>query len=169
MARGINKVILIGNVGQDPEIRFTQAGTPVGNINLATSDTWTDKQSGQKQERTEWHRLIVFRRLAEVAQQYVRKGSKIYVEGRLQTRKWQDQSGQDRYVTEIIVNDLQMLDSRQGQPQGSAQPQQQPSQNGYFDQQRQYQQQQAAPPNPPGGDDFDDEIPFAPMHPLMGG
>ncbi|WP_275288825.1 single-stranded DNA-binding protein [Halomonas elongata] len=169
MARGINKVILIGNVGQDPEVRFTQGGTPVANIGLATSETWTDKNSGQKQEKTEWHRLILFRKLAEIAQQYVRKGSKLYVEGRLQTRKWQDQSGQDRYVTEIIVNDLQMLDSRQGQPQGSAQPQQQHSQSGYFDQQRQYQQQQAAPPNPPGGGDFDDEIPFAPMHPLMGG
>ncbi|SEM97241.1 single-stranded DNA-binding protein [Halomonas caseinilytica] len=169
MARGINKVILIGNVGQDPEVRFTQAGTPVANIGLATSESWTDKNSGQKQEKTEWHRLILFRKLAEIAQQYVRKGSKLYVEGRLQTRKWQDQSGQDRYVTEIIVNDLQMLDSRQGQPQGSAQPQPQHSQSGYFDQQRQYQQQQAAPPNPPGGDDFDDEIPFAPMHPLMGG
>ncbi|MFM9270172.1 single-stranded DNA-binding protein [Halomonas elongata] len=158
MVRGINKVILIGNVGQDPEIRFTQGGTPVANIGLATSETWTDKNSGQKQEKTEWHRLILFRKLAEIAQQYVRKGSKLYVEGRLQTRKWQDQSGQDRYVTEIIVNDLQMLDSRQGQPQGNAQAQQQPSQNGYFDQQRQYQQQSTQGSPSPGS--FDDEIPF---------
>ncbi|MDL4862083.1 single-stranded DNA-binding protein [Halomonas elongata] len=166
MARGINKVILIGNVGQDPEIRFTQSGTPVGNINLATSDTWTDKQSGQKQERTEWHRLIVFRRLAEVAQQYVRKGSKIYVEGRLQTRKWQDQSGQDRYVTEIIVNDLQMLDSRQGGQQQGAPAGQPGNPGGSYPQGGTMggQPQGGANPGAPntgGFDDFDDEtIPF---------
>ena len=102
MARGINKVILIGNLGQDPEVRFTPSGTAVANLNLATSDTWNDRQTGQRQERTEWHRVVLFNKLAEVAQQYVKKGSKVYIEGRLQTRKWQDQNGQDRYSTEIV-------------------------------------------------------------------
>ena len=128
MARGINKVILIGNLGQDPEVRFTPSGTAVANLNLATSDTWMDKQSGQRQERTEWHRIVLFNKTAEIAQQYLKKGSKVYIEGRLQTRKWQDQNGQDRYSTEIVANDMQMLDSggQQGQaPQGgySNQPQ----------------------------------------------
>ncbi|MCM2132171.1 single-stranded DNA-binding protein [Larsenimonas rhizosphaerae] len=115
MARGINKVILIGNLGQDPEVRFTPSGTAVANLNLATSDTWNDRQTGQRQERTEWHRVVLFNKLAEVAQQYVKKGSKVYIEGRLQTRKWQDQNGQDRYSTEIVANDMQMLDGRGGQ------------------------------------------------------
>ncbi|ERS83477.1 MULTISPECIES: single-stranded DNA-binding protein [unclassified Halomonas] len=114
MARGVNKVILIGNLGQDPEVRFTPSGTAVANVNLATTDTWMDRQSGQRQERTEWHRLVMFNKTAEIAQQYLKKGSKIYVEGRLQTRKWQGQDGQDRYTTEIVVNDMQMLDSRGG-------------------------------------------------------
>ncbi|MBB3191706.1 single-stranded DNA-binding protein [Halomonas cerina] len=114
MARGVNKVILIGNLGQDPEVRFTPSGTAVANLNLATTDTWTDRQSGQRQERTEWHRVVMFNKLAEIAQQYLKKGSKLYVEGRLQTRKWQDQNGQDRYSTEIVANDMQMLDSRGG-------------------------------------------------------
>lgn len=114
MARGINKVILIGNLGQDPEVRFTPSGTAVANLNLATTDTWMDRQSGQRQERTEWHRLVLFNKTAEIAQQYLKKGSKIYVEGRLQTRKWQGQDGQDRYTTEIVVNDMQMLDGRPG-------------------------------------------------------
>jgi single-strand DNA-binding protein len=112
MARGVNKVILIGNLGQDPEVRFMPSGNPVANLRLATTDTWTDRQSGQRQERTEWHSLVMFNKLAEIAQQYLKKGSKIYVEGRLQTRKWQGQDGQDRYSTEIVVNDMQMLDSR---------------------------------------------------------
>ncbi|MGM0536098.1 MAG: single-stranded DNA-binding protein [Pseudomonadota bacterium] len=114
MARGINKVILIGNLGQDPEVRFTPSGTAVANLNLATTDTWMDKQSGQRQERTEWHRIVLFNKTAEIAQQYLRKGSKVYIEGRLQTRKWQDQNGQDKYTTEIVANDMQMLDSRGG-------------------------------------------------------
>ncbi|WP_252105827.1 MULTISPECIES: single-stranded DNA-binding protein [unclassified Halomonas] len=124
MARGINKVILIGNLGQDPEVRFTPSGTAVANLNLATSDTWTDRQSGQRQERTEWHRIVLFNKTAEIAQQYLKKGSKVYVEGRLQTRKWQDQNGQDRYSTEIVANDMQMLDSRGGDFQGGGAPQQ---------------------------------------------
>ena len=111
MARGINKVILIGNLGSDPEVRYTPDGVPVANFSLATNESWNDKD-GQRQERTEWHRLVLWRRQAEVAQQYLKKGSKIYVEGRLQTRSWDDQSGQKRYTTEIVVNDMQMLDSR---------------------------------------------------------
>lgn len=123
MARGINKVILIGNLGQDPEVRFTPSGTAVANLNLATSDTWMDRQSGQRQERTEWHRIVLFNKTAEIAQQYLKKGSKVYIEGRLQTRKWQDQNGQDRYSTEIVANDMQMLDSRGGDFQGGGVPQ----------------------------------------------
>ncbi len=114
MARGINKVILIGNLGADPEIRQTQGGSSVANLSLATSETWKDKQTGQQQEKTEWHRVVAFNRLAEIMGEYLRKGSKVYVEGRLQTRKWQDQSGQDRYTTEVVVNEMQMLDSRGG-------------------------------------------------------
>ncbi|MCH4564463.1 MULTISPECIES: single-stranded DNA-binding protein [Halomonas] len=114
MARGVNKVILIGNLGQDPEVRFMPSGNPVANLRLATTDTWTDRQSGQRQERTEWHTVVMFNKLAEIAQQYLKKGSRIYIEGRLQTRKWQGQDGQDRYSTEIVANDMQMLDSRGG-------------------------------------------------------
>ncbi len=114
MARGVNKVILIGNLGQDPEVRFTPSGSPVANLRVATTDTWTDRQSGQRQERTEWHSVVLFNRLAEIAQQYLKKGSRVYLEGRLQTRKWQGQDGQDRYTTEIVCNDMQMLDSRSG-------------------------------------------------------
>jgi single-strand DNA-binding protein len=114
MARGVNKVILIGNLGQDPEVRFMPSGSPVANLRVATTDTWTDRQSGQRQERTEWHSVVLFNRLAEIAQQYLKKGSRVYLEGRLQTRKWQGQDGQDRYTTEIVVNDMQMLDSRSG-------------------------------------------------------
>ncbi|QPI65900.1 single-stranded DNA-binding protein [Vreelandella venusta] len=135
MARGINKVILIGNLGQDPEVRFTQGGTAVANINIATSDSWLDRNSGQRQERTEWHRVILFKKTAEIAQQYLKKGSKVYIEGRLQTRKWQDQSGQDRYTTEVVANDMQMLDSggQQQAPQqsGYQQPPQNQQRSGY--------------------------------------
>jgi len=112
MARGINKVILIGNLGAVPDIRFTQAGGAVANLRLATSESWRDKNTGETQERTEWHRIVLFGRLGEIARDYLKKGSKVYVEGRLQTRKWQDQNGQDRYTTEIICNELQMLDGR---------------------------------------------------------
>ncbi len=117
--RGVNKVILIGNLGRDPEVRYTASGSAVANVTLATSDTWRDRQTGEQQERTEWHRLVMFNRLGEIAGEYLRKGSKIYVEGRLQTRKWQDQNGQDRYTTEIVVNEMQMLDSRGGGGGGS--------------------------------------------------
>lgn len=114
MARGINKVILIGNLGNDPEIRYMPSGGAVANITLATSDAWKDKQTGEQHDRTEWHRVVFFNRLAEIAGEYLRKGSKIYVEGSLRTRKWQDKNGQDRYTTEIVGNEMQMLDSRGG-------------------------------------------------------
>lgn len=116
MAKGINKVILIGNLGADPEIRHMPNGTAVANINLATSENWKDKNTGEQQERTEWHRVVLFQRLAEIVAEYLKKGSKVYIEGRLQTRKWQDKTtGQDRYTTEIIANEMQMLDSRSSQ------------------------------------------------------
>jgi single-strand DNA-binding protein len=115
MAKGINKVILIGNLGADPEIRHMPNGGAVANINLATSESWKDKNTGELQERTEWHRVVLFQRLAEIVAEYLKKGSKVYIEGRLQTRKWQDKTtGQDRYTTEIIANEMQMLDSRGG-------------------------------------------------------
>jgi len=114
MARGINKVILIGNLGADPETRHTAGGNAVSNLSLATSEAWRDRQSGEMQERTEWHRIVLFSKLAEVAGEYLRKGSKVYIEGRIQTRKWQDRDGNDRYTTEVVANDMQMLDSRGG-------------------------------------------------------
>ncbi|MCB1838473.1 MAG: single-stranded DNA-binding protein, partial [Alcanivoracaceae bacterium] len=112
MARGVNKVILIGNLGKDPETRFMPSGGAVTNITLATSESWKDKQSGQMQERTEWHRVVFFNKLAEIAGEYLKKGSKVYIEGSLRTRKWQGQDGQDRYTTEIVADQMQMLDSR---------------------------------------------------------
>jgi len=151
MARGsVNKVILIGNLGQDPEVRYMPNGNAVANVTLATTETWKDRNSGENQERTEWHRVVLFRRLAEVAGEYLKKGAKVYVEGKLQTRKWQDQNGQDRYTTEIVADQLQMLDSRGG---GAA-----PMESGG---------RSAPPPSQGGGDmgfggggDFDDDIPF---------
>ncbi|MDH5180770.1 MAG: single-stranded DNA-binding protein [Gammaproteobacteria bacterium] len=112
MARGVNKVILIGNLGRDPEIRYMPNGGAVANVTIATSEVWKDKNTGEQQEKTEWHRVVFFRRLAEIAGEYLKKGSKVYIEGKLQTRKWQDNNGQDRYTTEILGNELQMLDSR---------------------------------------------------------
>jgi single-strand DNA-binding protein len=154
-SRGVNKVILVGNLGNDPETRYTQAGAAITNISVATSETWKDKQTGQPQERTEWHRVVFFNRLAEIAGEYLRKGSKVYVEGALRTRKWQDQSGQDRYTTEIVANEMQMLDSR-GQGQGGGDHRQAPAQpapaggGG------------SAPAQQGGGsfENFDDDIPF---------
>ena len=174
MARGINKVILVGNIGADPEVRYSPNGSAITNVTLATSDSWKDKQTGQPQERTEWHRVVFFNRLAEIAGEYVRKGSKIYVEGALRTRKWQDKSGQDRYTTEIVANEMQLLDSRgdnsggyapqnngyNQQPQQQAAPQQRPN-NQYAPQQpQQPQQAPQAQPQPSNFDDFDDDIPF---------
>jgi single-strand DNA-binding protein len=112
MARGVNKAILVGNVGLDPEVRYMPNGNAVTTLSLATSETWKDKQTGEKQERTEWHRVVCFNKLGEIAGEYIRKGSKLYVEGSIRTRKWQDQQGQDRYTTEIVASDIQMLDGK---------------------------------------------------------
>ena len=154
-SRGINKVILVGNLGADPENRTSQTGNAITNISVATSETWKDKSTGQQQERTEWHRVVFSNRLAEIAAEYLRKGSKVYVEGSLRTRKWQDQNGQDRYTTEVVGNEMQMLDSRgmggdqseggtQWTPPSQSQPQSQPQ-----------------PTSGGGGfDPVDDDIPF---------
>lgn len=128
MARGINKVILIGNLGADPETRYTASGAAVTNIRLATSESWRDKQSGEQQERTEWHRVVFFNRLAEIAGEYLRKGRQVYIEGSIRTRKWQDQSGQDRYTTEVVANEMQMLGGRDGDSGGSP-----PAESGFRD------------------------------------
>ena len=112
MARGINKVILIGNIGGDPEVRYMPNGNAVATLSVATSESWKDKETGNKQERTEWHRVVCFNRLGEIAGEYLRKGSKVYVEGSLRTRKWQDPQGQDKYTTEIVASDIQMLDGK---------------------------------------------------------
>ncbi|RUO80157.1 single-stranded DNA-binding protein [Idiomarina tyrosinivorans] len=117
-SRGVNKVILVGNLGADPEIRYTQNSTAIANLSIATSETWKDKQTGEPREQTEWHRCVAYRRLAEIAGEYLKKGSKVYVEGRLQTRKWQGQDGVERYTTEIVINEMQMLDSRGGSQGG---------------------------------------------------
>ena len=157
MARGVNKVILVGNLGNDPDVRFTPNGSAVANLSIATSESWKDQNTDQWQEKTEWHRVVIFGKTAEVAQQYLRKGSKVYIEGKLQTRKWQGQDGQDRYTTEVVVapygGQMQMLDSRQEgmggyqQPQQQAAPQQQYSAPAAQQPQQQPQQQQqyAAP------------------------
>ena len=143
MARGVNKVILIGNLGGDPEVRYTPNGSAVCNLSLATSESWKDRQTGQPVERTEWHRIVVFGKLAEIAGQFLRKGSKVYIEGKLQTRKWQDQQGQDRYTTEIVVDingQLQMLDGRQdGMGGGDYQQQSAPRQQQSYQQPKQQQ------------------------------
>ena len=153
MARGVNKVILVGNCGKDPETRYTPSGSAVTNISIATSEQWTDKQSGQKQERTEWHNVVFFNRLAEIAGEYLRKGSQIYVEGSLRTRKWQDKNGQDRYTTEIVASEMQMLGSRgAGGGGGDYAPAQQNNQYSP--------QSEPAPAAAPVDDSFDDDIPF---------
>ena len=161
MARGVNKVILIGNVGNDPEVRYMPNGNAVANLSLATSESWKDKQTGQQQERTEWHNLVFFNRIGEIAGEYLRKGSKIYVEGQLRTNKWQDTEGKDRYKTEIVVNDMQMLDSKgDSQQQGAShqKPQHQKTQH-----QKPQQQQAPAASNVQTAavDEFDDDsVPF---------
>jgi single-strand DNA-binding protein len=185
--RGINKVILVGRTGKDPEMRFTSNQKAVANLTLATSEVWNDKQTGQKQEKTEWHRIVAFGKLAEIVGQYVKKGSQLYIEGSLQTRKWQDTNGQDRYTTEIVANEVQMLDKRSdnvvqhpaAQPAAPAQPpqggyQQPPAAPAYGAPPAQGQppQQAYTPPAAPapqpaaagggyGGGDFGDDIPFS--------
>lgn len=118
MSKGVNKVILIGNLGADPEVRYMPSGSSVANISLATNDSWKDKQTGELQERTEWHKVCLFDKLAQIAGEYLKKGSKIYIEGSIRTRKWQDQSGNDRYTTEIVANTMQMLDSKELKSKG---------------------------------------------------
>jgi len=163
MARGVNKVIIVGNCGQDPETRFMPSGGAVTNLSIATSESWKDKTSGEPQERTEWHRVVFFNRLAEIAGEYVKKGSKLYVEGSLRTRKWQGQDGQDRYTTEIVASEIQMLDSRGGQggydaPQGSSGQNSAPKSSDQAPQQAPQQTSQQAPQQQAGP--FDDDIPF---------
>ena len=150
MARGINKVILVGNLGKDPENRFLANGTAVTNLALATSESWKDKQSGEQKERTEWHNVVFFGRLAEIAGEYLRKGSQVYVEGSLRTRKWQDKEGKDRYTTEIVGSEMQMLGSRGGGSGGGA--------GDSYDQSPQSQSGPAPAAADNGG--FDDDIPF---------
>jgi single-strand DNA-binding protein len=133
MARGINKAILVGNLGADPETRYMESGAAVSNLRLATSRAWKDKQSGELKEETEWHRVTCFGRLGEVAGEYLHKGSKIYIEGRIQTRKWQDNDGNDRWTTEIVANELQMLDRRSGESSGGTPPMPKPQQEGLDD------------------------------------
>jgi len=169
MARGVNKVILVGNLGQDPEVRYMPNGNAVTNITIATTESWNDKQTGERQEKTEWHRVVMFRKLAEIAGEYLKKGSQVYIEGKLQTRKWQDNNGVDRYTTEIVANDMQMLGGRGGGGGGSQyqnQGQSNRSQNsggqggGAFSNQSSSapaKDQGGAPSGPP---EFDDDIPF---------
>lgn len=156
MARGINKVILVGNLGNDPEVRYMPNGNAVTNITVATSESWKDKQTGERQERTEWHRIVLFNRLGEIAGEYLKKGSKVYLEGSLRTRKWQDQQGQDRYTTEIVAAELQMLDSRSSDmPRNNA-----PSNYHNESPQQQSAPSQQAPMSEPSVTDLDDDIPF---------
>ena len=153
---GINKVILVGNLGAKPEIKYASNGNAISNLSVATSESWTDKSTGQKQERTEWHRVSLFGKVAEIAGQYLDKGSKVYVEGKLQTRKWQDQNGQDRYTTEVVISGysgtLQMLDRRDDMNSNAASQQAQP--------QAQNSTQPAPAITPVASDEFEDDIPF---------
>lgn len=176
-SRGVNKVILVGNLGADPEIRYMPNGGAVANITIATSESWRDKATGEQREKTEWHRVALFGKLAEVCGEYLRKGSQVYIEGQLQTRKWQDQSGQDRYTTEVVVQGfngvMQMLGGRQqgqggqggqgGQQQGGWGQPQQPNNGVPHNQPKQQQQQSSNSQKPQYNDppmDFDDDIPF---------
>ncbi len=155
-SRGVNKVILVGNLGADPETRYMPNGTAVTNLNIATSETWRDKQTNEQRDRTEWHRVALFSRLAEIAGEYLKKGSKVYVEGSLRTRKWQDKNGNDRYTTEIIANEMQMLDARGGSTGGND------NWNNNRQENSQQQSNQAAPvhSNDQWDTDFDDDVPF---------
>jgi len=144
MARGVNKVIVVGNLGQDPETRYMPSGSAVTNLRVATNESWKDKQTGEQKDRTEWHSVAMFGRLAEIAAEYLRKGSQVYIEGKLRTRKWQDKDGNDRYTTEIVADEMQMLGSRSG---GGA-----PAMSDSAP--------ASAPPPQPSSNDFDDDIPF---------
>jgi single-strand DNA-binding protein len=155
-SRGVNKVIVVGNLGQEPEVRYMPSGGAVTNISVATSESWKDKESGESTERTEWHRIVFFNRLAEIAGEYLKKGSKVFIEGSLRTRKWEDKDGQNRYTTEIVAKEMQMLDSKGGSANfdggNSPSSSNSPSNN----------KPSSAPANKPAADvnDFDDDIPF---------
>lgn len=157
MARGINKVILVGNLGQDPEVKYAPSGAAVCNVSIATTDSWRDKTSGEKQDRTEWHRVVMFSRLAEIAGEYLRKGSQVYVEGRLQTRKWQDRDGNERYTTEIVASEMQMLGGR-GTASMDDSPAYGGSQEPHYNNRSQASNASAPPPKDLDADD--DDIPF---------
>jgi single-strand DNA-binding protein len=163
MSRGVNKVIIIGNLGADPEVRYMPSGGAVTNIRVATSESWKDKQTGETQERTEWHRIVLYNRLAEIAAEYLRKGSKVFIEGSIRTNKWQDQSGQDRYTTEIIANGMQLLDSRGGNAGSADMGNMGAAASGYQAPAAKSSQSSSATarpvPVPAGQEDFD-EIPF---------
>jgi len=154
MARGVNKVIIVGNLGADPEVRYMPSGAAVTNIRVATSEGWKDKQSGETQERTEWHRIVFFNRLAEIASEYLKKGSKVYIEGSLRTNKWQDQSGNERFTTEIIANSMQMLDTKGGGGNYDAQSSSSSSASSSYS-------KESVPTSEPAmAVEFDDDIPF---------
>jgi len=148
MARGVNKVILVGTLGQDPDTRYTPSNAAVANLSIATNESWKDKQTGEQKEKTEWHRIVMFNRLAEIATEYLRKGSQVYIEGKIQTRKWEDKDGNDRYTTEIVANEMQMLGGRSGGNTGSS------SMNSNSS------EEISSPKNTQENDDFDDDIPF---------
>jgi single-strand DNA-binding protein len=148
MARGVNKAIIVGTLGQDPDVKYTASGSPVVNISVATNENWKDKQTGEAQERTEWHRIVIFGKLAEIAAQYLKKGSQVYFEGKIQTRKWQDKEGKDRYTTEIVANEMQMLGGKASS--GSSVPFEPPAKQS---------SQPSSPETAPVDDGFDD-IPF---------
>jgi|TARA_B100001094_G_scaffold115842_2_gene111756 single-strand DNA-binding protein len=152
MARGINKVILVGTLGADPDTRYTPSNAAVTNLSLATNESWKDKQSGEQKEKTEWHRIVMFNRLAEIASEYLRKGSQIYIEGKIQTRKWEDKEGKDRWTTEIVANEMQMLGGRSsgGNPGGASGSEFASSGSSA----------PAPAPSSDASDDFDDDIPF---------
>lgn len=166
MARGVNKVILIGNLGRDPEMRYTQNQQPIANFSLATSDSWTDRATNERRERTEWHRVVCFRRLAEICGEYLHKGSKVYIEGSLQTRSWEGQDGQTRYTTEVVAREMQMLDGRGeggGGNYGGAEGPPPGPDDGYGQRQDAGRQAPARQPTAPAADDpddFEDDIPF---------
>ena len=155
MARGINKVILVGNLGKDPDMKYTASGAAIANITVATSESWNDKQTNERVEKTEWHRVVFFRRLAEIVGEYLRKGSQVYIEGKLQTRKWQDQNGQDRYTTEIVASEMQMLGARG--VEGGGRPQSRGSGGGFRNNPP---AQQAPSQSKPDNSFDDDDIPF---------
>ena len=148
MARGVNKVILVGTLGADPDTRYTPSNAAVTNLSIATNESWKDKQSGEQKEKTDWHRVVMFNRLAEIATEYLRKGSQVYIEGKIQTRKWEDKEGKDRWTTEVVANEMQMLGSRSsGSNSAPSSMEGSPSSN-------------VSAPKPQSSDDFDDDIPF---------